>query len=79
MPMPPTPDHAMLEPCDDGTDWRVTQCACGQLTLRLGHARFDFSREEFAELYRLVQHAMVEFQITESRRTVHHVRATTAH
>jgi hypothetical protein len=44
-------------------DWCVTQCACGQLTLRLGAMRIDFGPEEFAQLHRLLSHAMQQFDV----------------
>jgi hypothetical protein len=59
---------------DDARDWRITQCACGQITLRLGRIRIDCAREELAELHCLVQRAMQEFEIAESRRPVGHRR-----
>jgi len=45
------------------SDWDVTQCACGHLTLRLGTVRLDFSPEKFAQLQRLVNGAMQQFQV----------------
>jgi hypothetical protein len=49
------------EPQEDG--WDVTQCKCGHLTLRLGTLRLDFSPEEFAQLHRLIDGAVEEFQL----------------
>ena len=46
---------------DDG--WDVTECGCGQLTLRIGAVRLDFSREEFGRLHRLIEGAANEFQV----------------
>jgi hypothetical protein len=46
-----------------GADWQVTQCACGQLTLRLGPVRIEFSPQEFAQLDRLVADAVKRFEV----------------
>jgi len=71
-------DRSSDEPsCERGSEWHVTQCACGQLTIRIGPIRVEFSREEFAQLHRLVQHAVTEFKIAPSQRPVHQLRAMT--
>ncbi|HWB18173.1 MAG TPA: hypothetical protein VG538_17345 [Vicinamibacterales bacterium] len=68
-------ERSLMEPsCDRSADWSVTQCACGQITIRLGRVRLDVSREELAELHRVLDRAMVEFAIAPSPRVVHHTR-----
>jgi len=64
-------------PCDNGPEWHVSQCACGQLTLQLGRMRIEFTRGEFAQLHRLIQEAMTQFRIAPSERGVHRPRGTT--
>lgn len=64
------------ESCNNDGEWHVAQCACGQLTLRIGTVRLEFSRDQFAQLHRLVLEAMTEFQIAPTARPVYHVDAT---
>jgi hypothetical protein len=45
--------------------WQVTECGCGQLTLRLGRIRLELTREEFAQLHGLVEDAMNRFDIAD--------------
>jgi hypothetical protein len=44
-------------------DWHARQCACGHITLRLGMIQVEFTREQFADLHKLVGEAMSEFHI----------------
>lgn len=44
-------------------EWQVTQCACGQLTLRLGALRIEFTPEEFAQLDRMIGDAAKRFEV----------------
>ena len=59
------------------SEWRVTRCACGRLTLRLGQVRIELSPDEFAQLHGLLRHAMTEFEIAVSDRPIHRVHAAT--
>lgn len=49
-------------------DWHVSQCACGHITLRLGTVQMEFTKREFAELFKLVGEGMDEFNIEPSER-----------
>jgi hypothetical protein len=49
-------------------DWHASQCACGHITLRLGTIQMEFTKQEFADLYKLVGEAMSEFEITPTDR-----------
>ncbi len=51
------------------TEWQVTQCACGHLTLRLGTIRLEFTEQEFVQLGRLVTEAMKCFELITSDAT----------
>lgn len=55
------------------SEWHVTQCECGQITVRLGPTRVEFTREEFARLHRLIQEAMTHFRVTPSDAAVFQV------
>jgi hypothetical protein len=46
-----------------GPEWQVTQCACGQLTLRLGPIRIEFTPDEFAQLDRMIADAAKRFDV----------------
>jgi hypothetical protein len=46
-----------------GAEWQVSQCACGQLTLRLGALRIEFTPEEFAQLDRMIADAAKRFEV----------------
>jgi hypothetical protein len=46
-----------------GAEWQVTRCACGQLTLRLGALRLEFTPEEFARLDRMIADAAKRFEV----------------
>ena len=48
---------------EHGADWQVSQCACGQLTLRLGALRIEFTPEEFAQLDRMITDAAMRFEV----------------
>ena len=53
--------EAANQRCDDER-WRITECHCGQITLRIGAIRLDFTPEEFARLHRLVDEASRKLQ-----------------
>lgn len=48
-------------------DWHARQCACGHITLKLGTIQLELTKEQFADLYKLVSEAMREFQIATDR------------
>lgn len=69
-------DHSIDPPRELG-DWRVSRCECGRIVLRMGEARMEFGRDEFAQLHRLMSEAMREYQIAPSSSHVVRLGATT--
>ncbi len=48
---------------DNDFDCQVTACECGNLTLRVGRIRVEFSPEEFMQLQRLLALASLRFDV----------------
>lgn len=61
---------------ENGPDWYVSQCPCGQLAIHFGAVRIEFSREEFSRLHALIQHAMAEFQVAPAAHRILRTNAT---
>jgi hypothetical protein len=57
-------------------EWHVSQCACGHITLKLGTVQMEFTKEQFADLHKLVGEAMTEFQIPPTERLLARIQAT---
>jgi hypothetical protein len=57
-------------------EWHASQCACGHITLKLGAIQMEFTKEQFADLHRLIGEAMSEFQIAATNRPLTRIHAT---
>jgi len=57
-------------------DWHASQCACGHITLKLGTVQMEFTKEQFADLHKLVSEAMREFEIATTDRPLARIHAT---
>ena len=57
-------------------EWHVSQCQCGHITLKLGTMQMEFTKEEFADLHRLIDQAMREFGIVPTTRPLARIHAT---
>ena len=57
-------------------EWHASQCACGHITLKLGTIQMEFSKEQFADLHKLIGEAMSEFEIPQTDRPLTRIRAT---
>ena len=57
-------------------DWHARQCACGHITLKLGMVQMEFTKEQFADLHKLVGEAMAEFQIAPTERPLSLINTT---
>jgi hypothetical protein len=56
--------------------WHARQCACGHITLKLGTVQMDFTKEQFANLHKLVSEAINEFQIAPSNTPLTRIETT---
>lgn len=59
------PDEATIE-------WHMTQCQCGEITLEFGAVSVRMTPRDLARLHRLIDAAMVRFQIEPSAEEVGH-------
>ena len=57
-------------------DWHASQRACGHITLRLGTVQMEFTKEQFADLHKLITGAMREFQIDPTDRLLARVHTS---
>jgi hypothetical protein len=57
-------------------EWHACQCACGHITLKLGTIQMELTKEQFADLHKLIDEAMSEFQIAPTDRPLARIHAT---
>ena len=57
-------------------DWHASQCACGHITLKLGTIQIELTKEQFADLHKLVGEAMNEFEIPPTNRRLARIQTT---
>ncbi len=60
----------------NAVDWHDSRCACGHITLRLGMIRMEFTKEQIADLHKLVGEAMSEFQIVPTEKLLAGIHTT---